>query len=499
MTRTALRKTHYMAGLRCPRELWLCEREPERAVPLEAATLALRREGEVVGVAARALFPDGVLVDESPGAWAEALAQTQALVADSAVPAIFEAAVECEDLRLRVDVLERLGDGSFGLREVKASGSVKEEHLDDVVIQLFALRGAGLEVSSVEVIHLNRDFQRAEGPIDPERLFLRKDVLRDVEFLLGDVPDQLAEMRNVLEAPRPPEVEPSPRCRRPHICSYLQHCTTGKQDDWIGYLPGLRASQYHALVERGVQSIREIPAGFRLSGRQARARRAWLAGSEVVSRKLADRLRASGPPAAYLDFETFNPLIPVHPGMHPFESVPFQWSLHLVDEGADARHFEFLADGREDPRREFAESLLAALSGGEHPILVYSDFERRVLTMLGRSFEDLAPALEGVIERLFDLLPVVRNTIYTPTFGGSFSIKKVAHALVPGFSYDDLEGIARGGDAAVALGQLTRRDLPGSERTALRERLLAYCARDTEALVVLHSGLLERARDLVGD
>jgi hypothetical protein len=499
MARTALRKIHYLAALRCPRELWLCEREPERAAPLEGATLALRREGEAVGVVARGLFPGGVLVDEPPRTWAEALARTQALVADPAVPAIFEAAVECEDLYVRVDVLERLGDGSFGLREVKASGSVKEEHLDDVVLQLFALRGAGLAVSSVEVIHLDSDFQRDEGPIDPEQLFLRRDVLRDVEFLLGDVPDQLAEMHKVLTAPQMPAVEPSPRCRRPHVCSYLQHCAAGKQDDWIGYLPGLRASQYHALIERGVQSIREIPAGFRLNGRQARARRAWLAGAEVVSRKLTDRLRASGPPAAYLDFETFNPLIPVHPGMHPFEPVPFQWSLHLVDEGGDARHFEFLGDGREDPRREFAETLLEALSGGAHPILVYSDFEQRVLAMLARSFEDLAPALGRVIERLFDLLPVVRNTIYTPALGGSFSIKKVAEAFVPGFSYRDLEGIARGGDAAVALGQLTRSDLPESERTALRERLLAYCARDTEALVVLHRGLLDRARGLVGD
>jgi predicted RecB family nuclease len=421
------------------------------------------------------------------------------LIHDPAVPAIFEAAIECDDLRVRVDVLERLDDGSFGLREVKASGSVKEEHLDDVVIQLFALRGAGLAISSVEVIHLNSEFQRGDGPVDAQQLFQRRDVRRDVEFLLGDVPEQLAEMRRVLAAPEAPAIEPSPRCRRPHVCSFLPYCTAAKGEDWIGYLPGLRAAQHHALVERGVERILDIPADFRLNGRQDRARRAWLTGAEVVSRTLTDRLRDTGPPAAYLDFETFNPLIPLHSGMHPFEPVPFQWSLHRVDESGDSTHLEFLADGREDPRREFVETLLGALAGWKGPILVYSDFEQRVLASLARRFEDLAPSLAGLIDRLFDLLPVVRNTIYAPSLGGSFSIKTVAQALVPGFSYRDLEGIARGGDAAVALGELTRPDLPESERSALRERLLAYCARDTEALVVLHQGLLERARSLKDD
>jgi predicted RecB family nuclease len=219
----------------------------------------------------------------------------------------------------------------------------------------------------------------------------------------------------------------------------------------------------------------------------------------VVSRRLTDRLRTSGPPAAYLDFETFNPLIPVHPGMRPFEPVPFQWSLHLVEADGRTAHHEFLADGREDPRREFAETLLAALWGGERPILVYSGFEQRVLAMLAHSFGDLAPDLRRVIARLFDLLPVVRNSIYAPAFAGSFSIKSVAAVLSPGFSYQDLSGIARGGDAAVALGQLTREDLPEPERKTLRERLLAYCARDTEALMVLHRALLERTAGPSGE
>jgi hypothetical protein len=57
---------------------------------------------------AHLLFPGGVLVEEQPWEHASAVARTAALMADPAVPAIFEAAFEHSRVRVRVDVLERL-------------------------------------------------------------------------------------------------------------------------------------------------------------------------------------------------------------------------------------------------------------------------------------------------------------------------------------------------------------------------------------------------------
>ena len=54
--------------------------------------------------------------------------------------------------------------------------------------------------------------------------------------------------------------------------------------------------------------------------------------------------------------------------------------------------------------------------------------------------------------------------------------------------------IANGGEAAVALGRLFAGDVTGVERSSLRSALLAYCARDTEALVVVHRALRKLAR-----
>src|ERR1035437_6100534 len=92
---------------------------------------------------------------------------------------------------------------------------------------------------------------------------------------------------------------------------------------------------------------------------------------------------------------------------------------------------------------------------------------------------------------LHDALPI----FYHPDFGGSFSIKSVLPALVPGLGYDDLE-IQDGSSASTALEALLL-DADAfslSERKALRSHLLGYCERDTLAMVRLH----ERLRELTG-
>jgi hypothetical protein len=73
--------------------------------------------GLEIGRMAHSLFPGGVLVEEAPWEHAKAVTRTAALMADRSVPAIFEAAFEHSGVRIRVDILERLLRGYWGLRE----------------------------------------------------------------------------------------------------------------------------------------------------------------------------------------------------------------------------------------------------------------------------------------------------------------------------------------------------------------------------------------------
>jgi hypothetical protein len=83
-------------------------------------------------------------------------------------------------------------------------------------------------------------------------------------------------------------------------------------------------------------------------------------GVAFVSSSLSGLLAGFGPPAFYLDFEAFAPAVPLYLGTHPYETIPFQWSMHYVAEDGYVTHNEFLAEASTDPRRAFAETLLDA-------------------------------------------------------------------------------------------------------------------------------------------
>ena len=490
---TTLSKSKYLAGCQCPKRLWLQCFSPELAVEQDPSVAARLEVGTEIGRHARALFPGCVLVDEEAWRHGKAGARTQELLTDSAVPAIFEPAFVHAGVRIRVDVLERLSGGAWGLREVKSGTGVKEVHLHDVAVQRFVLEGAGLRVPSVEIIHVDGTYVRGNAGIDWQAFFKRADVTSDAEPFMKDVPARVEDLHRILGLPNSPAIEPDRHCSSPYECEFWEYCTRDKPEDWIFYLPA-NPERFEALRAAGIERIVGIPNDFPLTGRQERVRSALRSGKPFISPDLAQALDGFGPPADHLDFETVNPDIPLYPGTRPYEHIPFQWSLHRVEADGHMEHHKFLASGSVDPRREFAETLLAALGGESRPIIVYSSFEARVLGGLASALPDLAQELNAVKSRLRDLLPVVRRHVYHGAFRGMFSLKAVAPALVAGFGYDDLEQIADGRSAGIAFLRLAQGELGSLEEEEIRGALLAYCERDTMALVELHRAMREWGR-----
>jgi hypothetical protein len=152
-------------------------------------------------------------------------------------------------------------------------------------------------------------------------------------------------------------------------------------------------------------------------------------------------------------------------------------------------HQEFLADGDLDPRRRFIETLIDPLKGAKWPIIVYSSYERTRLLELAATFPDLKKPIAAIVGRLRDLLPVVRGGLYHPDFDFSYSIKSVAPALCPDVTYDDLEAIADGNAASAAFWLMASGQADAGTSARLVRLLLAYCRRDTWALMRLHQAL----------
>jgi len=485
-SRFPLSKSRYLSGLQCYKQLYLDVRSPRLARPADEQLVALLEMGTQIGELARAGFPSGILVDAESVGIQGAIARTSELMADPNVPAVFEGMFAFQEVRLRVDVLERAAEGRWRLIEVKSSTQAKEDHLDDVAIQAYVLTGAGISLERSKLMHINNQYVYPGGDLDLGHLFLRQDVTPEVAARQTEIPGRLAAMREMLTAPSAPAIEPDHHCFEPYECPFWDYCTQAKPARWVFYLPGGRRT-YQELTSQGVQTIDEIPEGFRLTGIQQRMK----GNVEWIGPGLKEALHGVRYPVHHLDFETFMPAIPRYPNTRPYQTIPFQWSNHIVSGDGQMRHEKYLCSDPKDPREEFALTLLESI-GRDGTICVYSGYEARILRELADAFPRLKPDLDRAIERFWDLLSVIRAYYYHPELKGSFSIKSVLPAAVPGLGYDDLE-IQEGSMASLQYYRMIFEVSDEEERAKLRTALLRYCERDTLAMVELRKALVVKA------
>jgi len=489
-----LSKSRVAAGLQCHKRLYFECYSYNSRDPVDAARQALMESGTEVGRVARGRYPGGVTITEDRFKTAEAVASTKAALNNPRVPAIYEATFLHDNISVRVDVLARNEEGAWDLIEVKSSGGVKEEHLPDLAVQFFVVEGAGIPISRAGILHINKQYVWPGGPYDLQDLFRFQDLTTEARRARAELLDDIAAMREPLWAMEPPEVPIGSQCESPYRCPFYGTChTEPKTDHPIDALPRLSARLRRDLGEAGIDDIRNIPADFSgLSDLQRRVRACVLEQAHYVSPELSDALAVAQFPIHFLDFETCNPALPLIPGTRPFQQTPFQWSNHVLEADGTLRHLEYLHVERTDPRGPLVRALLEAL-GNEGTIVVYSDFEERTI----RELADAIPAERGALLRLLDarildLHKVIHTHYYHPGFQGSFSIKQVLPVVVPELSYRELE-IREGGQAALAFIDMTDPAQPRELRERLRNGLLAYCKRDTEAMVRLYQTLKEIA------
>lgn len=482
-----LSKSRYMAGAQCVKQLWWRVHEPDAPElrPGEALQ-AIFDEGTRIGEAARKRFPGGVLVDRPHHATAERLADTEEALRSGA-PAVFEASFFADDVFVAVDVLERV-HGGFVLVEVKSGTKLKDEHVDDVSIQLHVLRRSGLDVGRAEVMFLNRQCRHP----DLSNLFVRRGVTAQAEDRVERVPARVREMLGAL-AGQLPEVPVGDHCFKPWRCPFMARCWKAAPEHHVSTLYRMRR-RAPTLEAQGFVTLHDLPRDLALSPVAARQVRAVQDGAVVVEPGLGAALDRFERPLACLDFETVQPPIPRWPGCRPYDGIPVQMSCHVEDAAGELAHHAWLAETGADPRPGIARALIAACAGARTILAYNAAFERQCVRHLIEAVPELASPLGEVDARILDLLPVVRDHVYHPAFAGRFSLKSVLPALVPSLAYDDL-AVTGGALASMRWGRLLfdAESLAPEDRDRMRGELAAYGERDTLGMVHLVRRLRELA------
>lgn len=476
-------KSQFMMGLQCLKRLWLYNHRRDLKPPVTPEQQHLFDEGHAIGALAREYFPGGTLVDADFRRLPQAVKMTAELV-EGGAEVIFEGAFVFAGVLVRCDILKRNKDGSWDLVEAKGSTAVKDEHLRDVAVQRYVLEGAGLKLNKVFLLHVDSAFVKS-GPIDAKKFFTPEDITKESAAFAAGVGRDLERFMEVLASAEPPEPGIGRHCSDPYGCEFRGHCWKGVPENSIYDIPRLSWEKKNTLKAMGILLFRNVPDSFDLSEGQKAALKVEKSGVAFLDKKkLAKFIKKIKYPLYHIDFETVMPGIPLYDGSRPYQQVPFQVSLHVqAKAGAEPEHFEYLGDGKSDPRPGLIRFLLENI-GPEGTLLAYNaSFEAKRIEELARDFPGSGPALSALLPRFEDLMaPFLERAYVHPATHGRFSLKKILPALVPEMTYEGL-AVANGGDAQLAYYNILSGKLPLGEEERLRENLKVYCGQDTLAMV----------------
>jgi hypothetical protein len=476
-----LSKSRLISAWQCPKRLHLEKHHPEYG-EVSAQTESLFATGHQVGAVAQQLYgtDDSVEVEFD---FKTMEAETKRLIEGGADFPIFEATFRYENVLVRVDVMIPDGDG-WRVIEVKASTSVKDYHVLDCAIQDWVLCNSGINVTSISLAHINNQFVYG-GDGNYEGLLAEHDLTDEVRTLEPTVIDLLVKARDAV-AGQIPDIAVGKQCNTPYECQFMQHCWPTDTKYPVTGLGGSKA-KLAEFVTLGARDILDVDENSITAATQQRIYRVTCKGEAEVLDDARQELEALPYPRYYLDFETIGPAVPIWAGTRPYASIPVQWSCHIEDrpkEGnrGELRHEEFLDLSGEPPMRALAEQMIACL-GDEGPVLMYTNYEQRVIEGLIDMFPDLAEPLQKIVNRLWDLHPVVKENYYHPRMLGSWSIKAVLPCIAPHMDYEALEGIKEGTAASEGFLEAIATEVAPTRKAELEEQLRRYCRFDTEAMV----------------
>ena len=478
-----LSKSKYCVGLQCPKLLWVNFNDKNRLPAWDASVQARFDEGHVVGELAKSLYPGGIEIEFRSDAFPEMIAETKS--AQTQRKPIYEATFSEDGAYAQADVLVPVNKDEWDIVEVKSSTAVKDVYLNDLAFQLHLYETAGLKINRCFIMHINNQYIRY-GDLEASKLLIHEDVTDAVRNRAVNVRRNMDRMLEVIATPDCPDVQVGFHCSDPYECPLMADCWSFLPDEGkitTLYWTGLKKTL--PLIRNGILKITDLPPDYQLNDRQAIQRATLHSGKPHINREAITRfLDGLTFPQYHLDFETFQLAIPAYDNSRPYQQTVFQYSLHIWHSfDSEPEHYEFLANGKTDPRPEILKSLKERI-GPVGDIVAYNQpFEIARLRESAEAFPEYRSFVKGLIPRFVDLLTPFRAfDYYHPKQCGSASIKKVLPVLVPELSYSDLE-IGNGGIASSEYVRVTFGNVSDEEREHVRAALLKYCHLDTLAMI----------------
>lgn len=476
-----LTKSQFLDYLACPEHSWLKLNRPEQIIqePRSEYQDMLIDNGYKVERLAQQLFGEGPENLQSKA------------VATSASYIYYQAVFKHPKYYARVDILERNGDGTYNIIEVKSGSKLTNNHLIDLAFQKIVLESCGFTIANTFILHCNGDYV-LQGKVIPEELFVLKNCTEDIQAIEGQVAQQMDEAITYFSQERIDES----RCScyqktKPNHCPSFSYFNPQVPEYNVYQLSNIREKKLNTLLDQGMLHLTDVD-GSQLTGRNVIEHQAYQAQAPLINvPAIAASLSGLQYPLYFYDYETYGEAIPFLNGTKPHQQVVFQVSIHKVEADGSVSHFEWLSETAQSPERMLQG--MKSFTGEEGTFIVWNkSFENT----RNKEMAQLHPAYAGYLDYInahtFDLMDIFKQNYVDHRAKGSMSIKQILPLLCPELSYSQLQ-VKEGTAAQVAWSKLVFGDMEQDSKLQLKQDMLAYCKLDTWAMVRIWEELKEIA------
>jgi hypothetical protein len=491
-------KSMYLEYLSCSKNAWLKFNKSEelKAYFEHSEDEKFRfKQGNEVDVLAQDKFSNGIsLYDNQQNQSNEELAlYTQKYIKklDKKNLVLFQPTFIFDNFLTRNDVLVHDQDsGTWHLYEVKAKNSVKKttdkiDHIEDASFQTIILEENGLKISKIFITHLNGEYVRQES-LNVHALFKNEDVTDEVKAREQNTRQRMtAAKADLLQMD-----EKKLACK----CVYLgrnSHCKTFSYSH--PYVPeysihdiariGISKKKLAWLVDKKIFDIGNIPEHLELSSAQKKQVTTYKSQKPIIDNELISaELSTLKYPLYFLDYESYNPAVPIFKGFFSYQQIPFQFSLHaLKNPDVNLTHHEYLHESNSNPSLTIIRELQKIIQENGTIIVWNKNFECGINKELATRHSEYKDFLDQLNNRMFDLESIFTKQAYIDhKFKGKTSLKAVASALTPekDNGYKNLT-IQNGAIASQKWFELISGRLTMENKQKIIVDLKLYCKRDT--------------------
>lgn len=474
--------------LRCPRLFWLSEQE--EAQPFNSY---IRLDEAVTTLACEKLDIQTYFL----GSRGDHMQKT--LDAMNEFDWIVKGRFEYNNLRVKIPFLHRNGN-VWDVYFLFCGNHPKDDDMTFYCASTWVLKMNQIPLGEFKILHFDENYTR-QDELSSHELFKitssfynekgnpSKDIKETIYKRMRNLEDILKNMDEVLKM-ESVECTRQNKCTKKNKCRFYEMCfpfETQLEDDSI--LTLVSSQHKYAMKESGIQVLRDADPlkieGTRQQYAQIMASR--MGGLFVDEIALKTWLSNIEFPITFLDFEWETYAIPPFKGMKPYDVLPFEYSIHILQKDGSMEHKEYI--GTKDCRLELVEHLIHDVPHLGTVVAFNAEGAEKIrLKEMWMQCPQAEKELKSIYDRMVDLsFPFALGMVYDVRMKGFYSLKVIMSFMENQTGYQDLN-IHQGMDA-VFQWRILDRAIEGADVAEIRKHLSAYCSMDTYAMMVVFEWL----------